>query len=296
MPELRGNGRQGGERPALPPAAWGPRAVGASTKLLRLSAREQRLWLQQQDLSAALQRVVRQHEKKMTAMECESLSGICSLRGAKCVRNEPTCSAERLCKSMKGLGTDDSSLIGVIVPCSEIDVLDIRREFLTTYGKSLYSFMKMASAGPVVHELPSLGNSPVWLEGKRQELNVKTTQLSARNDLILESVFDVLQENEIHGLKREVPLLMQRGHLRVTVGKAGRTAGFLHSFPPQSLPRCSCSPIFLLATAGLSWGHVVIRLLEKIWPTAFTVWHISKKVSPSREVSSAPKEFAVLLA
>ncbi|XP_019469223.1 uncharacterized protein LOC104910080 isoform X7 [Meleagris gallopavo] len=174
---------------------------------------------------------------------------------AKCVRNEPTCSAERLCKSMK-----------------------------------------MASAGPVVHELPSLGNSPVWLEGKRQELNVKTTQLSARNDLILESVFDVLQENEIHGLKREVPLLMQRGHLRVTVGKAGRTAGFLHSFPPQSLPRCSCSPIFLLATAGLSWGHVVIRLLEKIWPTAFTVWHISKKVSPSREVSSAPKEFAVLLA
>uniref|UniRef100_A0A803YSX1 Annexin n=1 Tax=Meleagris gallopavo TaxID=9103 RepID=A0A803YSX1_MELGA len=62
---------------------------------------------------------------------------------SKCVRNEPTCSAERLCKSMKGLGTDDSSLIGVIVPCSEIDVLDIRREFLTTYGKSLYSFMKV---------------------------------------------------------------------------------------------------------------------------------------------------------
>lgn len=72
----------------MPPAAWGPRAVGASTKLLRLSAREQRLWLQQQDLSAALQRVVRQHEKKMTAMECESLSGICSLRGGEQGREE----------------------------------------------------------------------------------------------------------------------------------------------------------------------------------------------------------------
>ncbi|XP_031464744.1 uncharacterized protein LOC116238947 isoform X2 [Phasianus colchicus] len=110
---------------------------------------------------------------------------------------------------------------------------------------------QMASAGPV-HELPSLGNSLVWLEGKRQELNVKTTQVSARKDFILQSVFDVLKENGVHGLKREVPLLMQRGHPRALVGKAGRTIGFLHSFPPQSLPRHSCSPIFLLATAGLS--------------------------------------------
>ena len=42
-----------------------------------------------------------------------------------------------------------------------------------------------------------------------------------------------------------------------------------------------------------SQGHVVIRLPEQIWPTAFTVWHISEAVSPSGEVSSAPKEFAV---
>ncbi|NXL68270.1 SUN3 protein, partial [Chordeiles acutipennis] len=42
-----------------------------------------------------------------------------------------------------------------------------------------------------------------------------------------------------------------------------------------------------------SQGHVVIRLPENIWPTAFTIWHISEAVSPSGEVSSAPKEFAV---
>lgn len=42
-----------------------------------------------------------------------------------------------------------------------------------------------------------------------------------------------------------------------------------------------------------SRGHVVIRLPEKIWPTAFTLWHISKAVSPSGEVSTAPREFAV---
>ena len=40
---------------------------------------------------------------------------------------------------------------------------------------------------------------------------------------------------------------------------------------------------------------MVIRLPEKIWPTAFTIWHISKAVSPSGEVSSAPREFAVLV-
>lgn len=44
-------------------------------------------------------------------------------------------------------------------------------------------------------------NSPLWLE-KRQELNVKSTQLSATKDLILQSMFDVLQENGIHGVKR----------------------------------------------------------------------------------------------
>uniref|UniRef100_A0A669QIV6 Annexin n=1 Tax=Phasianus colchicus TaxID=9054 RepID=A0A669QIV6_PHACC len=42
-----------------------------------------------------------------------------------------------------GLGTDDSTLIRVKVSRSEIDMLDIRREFLLTYRKSLYSFMKV---------------------------------------------------------------------------------------------------------------------------------------------------------
>ncbi len=40
-----------------------------------------------------------------------------------------------------------------------------------------------------------------------------------------------------------------------------------------------------------SQGHVVIRLPEKIQPRAFTIWHISRAVSPCGEVSSAPEEF-----
>uniref|UniRef100_A0A669QN49 Annexin n=1 Tax=Phasianus colchicus TaxID=9054 RepID=A0A669QN49_PHACC len=58
------------------------------------------------------------------------------------------CSAFRRCLQSNemmrgGLGTDDSTLIRVKVSRSEIDMLDIRREFLLTYRKSLYSFMKV---------------------------------------------------------------------------------------------------------------------------------------------------------
>ncbi|KFR03202.1 Annexin A4, partial [Nipponia nippon] len=65
----------------------------------------------------------------------------------KCMRNKPAYFAERLYKSMKGLGTDDNTLIRVMVSRSEIDLLDIRREFLTMYGKSLYSFIKGDCSG-----------------------------------------------------------------------------------------------------------------------------------------------------
>ncbi|PKU34000.1 annexin a4 [Limosa lapponica baueri] len=46
-----------------------------------------------------------------------------------------------------GLGTDDNTLIRVMVSRSEIDMLHIRREFLTMYGKSLYSFIKGDCSG-----------------------------------------------------------------------------------------------------------------------------------------------------
>ncbi|XP_031471789.1 SUN domain-containing protein 3-like, partial [Phasianus colchicus] len=183
----------------------------------------------------------------------------------------------------------------------------------------------MASAGPVVHGLLSLGSSPVWLEGKRQELNVKTTQLLARKDLILQSVFDVLQENGIHGLKREeilqltqhaIQKIMENGvwmpnwaletmGATVDAERTSKSYGgkgwknhwlsplFSTAKPPETLLQPDISPGNCWAFQG-SWGHVVIQLPEKIQPTAFTIWHISKAVSPSGEVSSAPKEFAVL--
>ncbi|EGW06919.1 Germ cell-less protein-like 1 [Cricetulus griseus] len=60
----------------------------------------------------------------------------------RCMRNKPAYFAERLYKSMKGLGTDDDTLIRVMVSRAEIDMLDIRANFKRLYGKSLYSFIK----------------------------------------------------------------------------------------------------------------------------------------------------------
>uniref|UniRef100_A0A8D0HBP2 Annexin n=1 Tax=Sphenodon punctatus TaxID=8508 RepID=A0A8D0HBP2_SPHPU len=65
----------------------------------------------------------------------------------KCARNKPAYFAERLYKSMKGLGTDDDTLIRMMVSRSEIDMLDIRAEFKSMYGKSLYSFIKGETSG-----------------------------------------------------------------------------------------------------------------------------------------------------
>uniref|UniRef100_A0A8C5S3U5 Annexin n=1 Tax=Laticauda laticaudata TaxID=8630 RepID=A0A8C5S3U5_LATLA len=62
----------------------------------------------------------------------------------KCMRNKPAYFAERLYKSMKGLGTDDSTLIRLMVSRCEIDMIDIKAEFKRMYGKSLYSFIKVS--------------------------------------------------------------------------------------------------------------------------------------------------------
>uniref|UniRef100_A0A670J0Z1 Annexin n=1 Tax=Podarcis muralis TaxID=64176 RepID=A0A670J0Z1_PODMU len=61
-----------------------------------------------------------------------------------CIRNRHAYFAERLYKSMKGLGTNDDTLIRVMVSRCEIDMIDIKAEFKRMYGKSLYSFIKVS--------------------------------------------------------------------------------------------------------------------------------------------------------
>ena len=45
------------------------------------------------------------------------------------------------------MGTDDNTLIRVMVSRAEIDMMDIRANFKRLYGKSLYSFIKVGHGG-----------------------------------------------------------------------------------------------------------------------------------------------------
>ncbi|XP_075945242.1 annexin A4 [Anarhichas minor] len=65
----------------------------------------------------------------------------------KCIKDKTAFFAERLYKSMKGLGTTDSVLIRIMVARAEIDMLDIKAQFLKMYGKTLYSFIKGDTSG-----------------------------------------------------------------------------------------------------------------------------------------------------
>ncbi|XP_046885503.1 annexin A11a isoform X2 [Hypomesus transpacificus] len=65
----------------------------------------------------------------------------------KCIKNTTVYFAERLYKSMKGAGTKDTTLIRIMVTRSEVDMLDIRQEYMRMYGKSLYTHISGDTSG-----------------------------------------------------------------------------------------------------------------------------------------------------
>ncbi|XP_030648592.1 annexin A6 isoform X2 [Chanos chanos] len=65
----------------------------------------------------------------------------------QCIRSVPMFFAKRLYKSMKGLGTDDGTLIRIMISRSEIDMLDIRECFRLRYEKSLYNMIQDDTSG-----------------------------------------------------------------------------------------------------------------------------------------------------
>ncbi|KAH1170513.1 hypothetical protein KIL84_001498 [Mauremys mutica] len=84
----------------------------------------------------------------------------------KCVRSVPAYFAESLFYAMKGAGTDDDTLIRIMVSRSEIDLLDIRREFRKNFAKSLHHMIQMA-----------YGSSSDWSMLESPRKGTKTTQL-----------------------------------------------------------------------------------------------------------------------
>lgn len=61
----------------------------------------------------------------------------------QCIRNKAMFFASALYKAMKGLGTDDKTVIRIIVSRSEVDMVQIKQEFQKAYKKTLESFLKV---------------------------------------------------------------------------------------------------------------------------------------------------------
>ncbi|XP_066520849.1 annexin A5-like isoform X2 [Hoplias malabaricus] len=65
----------------------------------------------------------------------------------KCARSVPAYFAECLYKSLKGAGTDDATLIRIMVSRSEIDLLDIRAAFRKSFATSLHKIIQNDTSG-----------------------------------------------------------------------------------------------------------------------------------------------------
>lgn len=65
----------------------------------------------------------------------------------QCIKDRPTYFAERLYKCMKGAGTDDSTLIRIVIARSEIDLEDIKDRFFDMYNKSLKRMIEQDISG-----------------------------------------------------------------------------------------------------------------------------------------------------
>lgn len=65
----------------------------------------------------------------------------------RCALNRARYYAEKLEAAMKGFGTDDSTLIRIIVSRAEIDLGTIKKEYQDLYRKTLYDAVKKETGG-----------------------------------------------------------------------------------------------------------------------------------------------------
>ncbi|XP_062984802.1 SUN domain-containing protein 3-like [Elgaria multicarinata webbii] len=181
-------------------------------------------------------------------------------------------------------------------------------------------------------ELKSLWKSQNQLEEKihemqgfKKEMDKLWAEISGINEGILLSAKQILEDSNIPGENKDQVLAMinltfkkiYEDHVQMadwaqkTIGATidkGRTS---KSYDPDNLENCWFRSLFMSSAKppdtvlqpdvypGNCWafqgseGQVVVKLPEKIQPTAVTVQHISKAISPSGGVTSALKDFLI---
>ncbi|XP_051558340.1 annexin A5-like [Myxocyprinus asiaticus] len=105
--------------------------------------------------SAAHLRRVFEEYRKLSGYEIEesiqreTLGGLRDvlLAVVKCARSVPAYFAESLYNALKGTGTDDQTLIRIMVSRSEVDLLDIRAEFRKMFATSLHKSIQGDASG-----------------------------------------------------------------------------------------------------------------------------------------------------
>ncbi|XP_009570417.1 PREDICTED: annexin A6 [Fulmarus glacialis] len=72
------------------------------------------------------------------------------------VKNKPAFFADKLYKSMKGAGTDERTLTRIMISRSEIDLFNIRGEFIDLFDKSLHHMIEKDTSGDYCKALLAL--------------------------------------------------------------------------------------------------------------------------------------------
>nr|XP_031300840.1 SUN domain-containing protein 3 [Camelus dromedarius] len=165
--------------------------------------------------------------------------------------------------------------------------------FLAEQIDALKALLRETRAGLRNHSWDAEGEPPAV----QDSLEVANEELSNLVDYVLKK----LREDQVpmadYALKSAGASIIEAGTSESYKNSKAKLywhgIGFLnYEMPPDMILQPDVHPGKCWAFPG-SQGHALIKLARKITPTAVTMEHISEKVSPSGNISSAPKEFSV---
>nr|XP_028568810.1 SUN domain-containing protein 3-like [Podarcis muralis] len=234
-----------------------------------------------------------------------------------CLRDQ--CTMANFAKSLKFLSITVPTICAAIYCsclCMRLSDSLSSKELTQLYETELKSLWKSQNLlEEQIHEI----------QGLKKETDRLRAEINSINEGILKSVKEILEESDIPGENKDQVLTtinlafkkIYEDHVQMadwaqkTIGATIDKDRTSKSYVPESMQNCWFQWLFVSSTnppdtvlqpdvyPGNCWafrgseGQVVIKLPEKIQPTAVTVQHISKAISPSGGVNSALKDFWV---